>query len=264
MTTEKGKGSLMGRRTMVRAAAGLFGALAIGSLATGCSMVAGERRTSIGNGLAFTGSGKSETRDYQLKGFNSIEAGNAFKVDVAQAADFEVKVTADDNLFDQIDVRVEGETLRITMKPGSFINTNYRASVKLPALKRLQLSGASQASVAGVKSTEQVDLNLSGASKIEGQVEASSLKLDLSGASQATLSGAAASADLEVSGASSAKLDNLSTKRVRANLSGASSSNVNVVENLDVNLSGASKLTYTGAAIVNSQSVTGASTLARR
>jgi hypothetical protein len=261
---EKGEVKPMARRTMMRAAAGLFGALAIGTLATGCSMVAGERRTSVGNGPSLFGSGRSITKDYPLKGFTAIEVGSAFKVDVAQAADFAVAVTADDNLFDQVDVYVEGDTLRIAMKPGSFVNAGYRASVKLPALKRIQVSGASTAYLSGITTDEQLDVRASGASRLEGDVKANSLNLDLSGASKATLNGTAAAATLEVGGASSAKLEGLRTKDVRANLSGASTASVDASDSLDANLSGASRLTYAGQAKVSSQSVTGASTLARK
>jgi hypothetical protein len=260
----KNEAKSMARRTMMRAMAGLFGALAIGSLATGCSMVAGERRTNIGNGPSFFGSGKSATREYKLAHFTAIEVGSAFKVDVTQAADYAVSVTADDNVLDQADVSVDGETLRIMMKPGSFMNAGYRASVKLPTLKRLQVSGASTVGLAGIKTDETLDLRVSGASTVNGDVKANSLNLDLSGASKSTLKGTAASANLEMNGASGAKLEDLLTKHIRANLSGASQSTVNASENLDANLSGASKLTYAGQPTVSSQSVTGASTLARK
>ena len=262
-TSEKREGTLMGRRAMVRVTAGLFGALALGTLATGCGYVAGERRSSFGNGPVFTGSGKSAKKDYDLKGFTAIEVGNAFKVDVTQAADFAVSVTADDNLLDQLDVYVEGETLRVFMKPGSYVNADYRASIKLPVLKRLKVSGASNVQLAGVNSSEHLGLDVSGASRVEGEAVANLLKVELSGASQARLTGKAVSADLEVSGASGAKLESLKVEHVRANLSGASNAQVDVSEKLDANLSGASKLTYSGAATVSSQSVTGASTLAR-
>lgn len=212
------------------------------------------------------GSGRTETRNMDLGNFTAIDASYAFSVDVQQGEAFAVAVTADDNLWNYVDVRVTGQTLHLGLKqPGGYTNTHLSAKITMPALNGVTLSGASRATLAGfTKPANDLRVNLSGASNAGGQIQAGTATFDLSGASRATLSGAANSTKVSASGASNVDLGDFPVDKAEVGLSGASRATLNVKSNLDYELSGASNLTYSGSPSIGKSETSGSSKATKR
>lgn len=208
------------------------------------------------------GSGQHVTKTFPLEGFAAVEAGHSFDLDLRQAPTHQVEITIDDNLAQYLKVSKRGETLvleldhRFSYRPSQ---GGLKASVSLPALSRLNLSGAAQASLAGFQSGERVQLELSGASELRGELQAGELDLGLSGASEIALSGACAKLSVDISGASEADLVRLQAESVQAELSGASEVAVKTDGRLDAELSGASTLRYAGKPTLGAIQTSGAS-----
>jgi hypothetical protein len=206
------------------------------------------------------GSGRTVTKNFDLSGFTAIDASSAFQIDVTQSESFTVSVTADDNLWDHVVVRKDGDTLVLGLQPpGAYSNTHLSAKVSMPTLSRVNLSGASGGTVRGFKSQAPLTLQLSGASHLSGDVQASNADFGLSGASNISLTGAADSLRLEGSGACNADLSGFAVNSANVQLSGASKANVNVKNSLDYELSGASHLTFTGNPHMGTMNTSGAS-----
>ncbi len=177
--------------------------------------------TTTGN--AIVGSGKYATRDFALADFTGIQANGGFQVTLTGSDTFKVSVTADDNLFDIIDVRKDGSLLVVGLKPGSVRSSKLAASVALPTLGSVLLNGGSVVTVSGTAP------------------KSSSLTVDLNGGSRADLSAVAAD-------------------RVSVALNGGSQANVNARTNLDYNLNGGSTLKYTGKPALGLVKVDGGAT----
>jgi len=232
---------------------GLTVILVAGVLLSGCGIYVGVR--------ALRGSGRTSTQSYDFEDFKRLEVGNAFVVDVTQGDDFSVSVTVDDNLVQYLDVVQRGDTVRISLQPGSYTNTRLEARVTMPLLVSADLSGATQANLRGLQSEDDLKLVVSGASQVRGDATAASLDLVLSGASQANLTGKASSLRVRASGASKAELADYAVETADVDLSGASSGTVSADNSLDVTLSGASTLHYLGQPKLGRQSISGASQL---
>lgn len=187
--------------------------------------------------------GTPATKNYPINGaYTKLDVSNAFDVTVSDQVT-DVVVTVGELAHDRVVVKVVDGELLIGFKP----NTNYSGKAKavIPAavLRKLDLSGAS--SFTGDLRGEDVDIELSGASTYRGTVEATELDIDLSGASDAILSGACQTKmEIDLSGASTLKAANLSAMSVYGEMSGASDADVTVCSDLNVELSGASTLTY--------------------
>lgn len=187
--------------------------------------------------------GTPATKNYPINGaYTKLDVSNAFDVTVSDQVT-DVVVTVGELAHDRVVVRVVDGELQIGFKP----NTNYsgKATAVIPAavLRKLDLSGAS--SFTGDLRGDDVDIELSGASTYRGTVEATELDIDLSGASDAILSGACQTKmEIDLSGASTLKAANLSAMSVYGEMSGASDADVTVCSDLNVELSGASTLTY--------------------
>jgi len=232
-----------------------------------------------------TGTPDMETREFDFADFTRVDVGYAFEVDVTRADTHSVSITMNDNLFDYLDVTLSGTTLRIRMLSNhNYVRATRRASVTLPVLRSLELSGASRGEVSGFSGGDDVDFEVSGASSLTlVGIRVDGASFDVSGASRATgditmadgdfsvsgastveLEGRADDIRLEVSGASTARLADFPMKSADVRVSGASNATVDVSDRLDIDISGASRLVYDGDAELGSVQVSGGSTLSRR
>lgn len=206
------------------------------------------------------GSGNLVSKDMTVGEFQKIEAGGSFHVDVTQGDVQSVAVTADDNLWEYLDVRTTDGTLQLAMKPGSYRNAHVSAKIVVPHTTGISLSGACGADLHGISNPDnRIQIHVSGASSVQGEVRAKDLTLDLSGASHAKLQGQAQTVNVEASGASHAALENFKGDVGRARVSGASGVAFVANSHLDYEVSGASHLTYAGSPVIDHGTTSGAS-----
>jgi len=225
------------------------------------------------------GSGNLDTQEFNFSGFTRVDVGHAFEVEIIQSDSYSVSITADDNLFKHIHVSKQGETLKIGLKlsPSRLLFTTLRAKITMPELYALELSGATRGTVEGFielsgassldisdMAADDIEFDLSGASKVTGDITAGDAEFDVSGASKVQLQGSASDIVIDASGASQLSLDNFPGDNADIKLSGASRATVNVDGRLDVDLSGASKLDYIGEPTMGNIEISAGSTLSRK
>jgi putative autotransporter adhesin-like protein len=74
-----------------------------------------------------TGSGKLVTKEISVSDFQRIEAGNSFNVDITQGDKTSVVITADDNVWEHLQIESHDGTLHLQTKPGSYSNVHLEA-----------------------------------------------------------------------------------------------------------------------------------------
>lgn len=236
--------------------AGLIVAL---SLLAGCTFNMGD---------VITGSGKTITRDYDLSEFTKVSIESAFQATVTQSEAYAVSVTVDDNIEQYLDVRVDGDTLVVGLKPSlrlGFRNTTLKATVTLPELVGFTGSGATRTQLSGFKTSKAAGVEASGASQVRGDIATTgSMKVGASGASTVEVSGSSASLSVDASGASTVKLDNFTTGDASVNASGASNITVNATGKVTGEASGASSVHYLGSPSSVRVSTSGASNVSQK
>ena len=195
-------------------------------------------------------SDREVTQELALTGFDRVDISSAFRVDLSQSGTFSVVVYVDENLAEYVEVEVEGSTLKIRLdRRYSYQMVNVvpmEVNVTMPELVGLTASGASEAIVAGFESTKSLDLGLSGASSLEGQIEAGDTWVEASGAAKVTLTGSAQDVRIDASGGSEVDLSGFPVADADVEASGASSVTVNARGRLDVEASGGSRVYYLG------------------
>jgi hypothetical protein len=211
------------------------------------------------------GSGNLETEAYDFTDFTHVEIGSAFEFEIQQSSSYEISITADDNIMEYIQVSQVGQTLKIGLRRfGPIGLVTLRASVAMPQLRGLTASGATRGTVSGFSSTEDLNIGVSGASRVTGDITAGNVVFDISGASSIQLEGSANDMDATASGASHLNLDDFVVNNADVNLSGASSGTVNLDGRLDANLSGASNLWYIGEPTMGDIDTSGASAVRKK
>ena len=234
--------------------------LIIGLLALGCFVGCGEEDSWL-PGPGEKGSGDLETCVLGFSDFNRVEAGPAFRIEIARSDSYSVSITADDNLIDEIEVSRSGEALVIGLTPGGHEFTTLRAEITMPELYGLELDAATTCTVAGFDSTHDFDTTLTAASTVTGDMTVGDAYFNISAASRVELSGAARDIVVEACAASTADLAGFPVNNADVTLTGASQGIVNVDGTLDANLSSASTLEYIGEPAMGDIRTSGASTV---
>ena len=211
------------------------------------------------------GSGNLETEEYAFTEFTEVEISSAFEFEIQQSNSYNISVTADDNIMDYVQVSQDGQTLKIGLRTVRWFGPlTLRALVTMPQLSGLTVSGASRGDIYDFSSTEDLDITVSGASRVTGDITAGNVDFGISGASTIQLEGSANDIDANVSGASRLNLDNFTVNNADVNFSGASSGTVNLNGRLDANISGASRLWYIGEPTMGTINTSGASTISKK
>lgn len=212
-----------------------------------------------------TGSGNLKTEEMDFSKFTRVEAGHGFEVEITQSRSYSVSITADNNLFKHIEVSKNGETLKIGLKPRiTFGSVTLTARITMPDLYIVNLSGGSKANITGFSLSHDFSAELSGGSRINGNITAGDTNFDLSGGSQVNLWGTADDLVVSGSGGSQLDLEAFSVDNADVHLSGGSRATVNVDGTLDIDLSGGSRVSYVGEPTLGDIDLSGGSRVDRK
>jgi hypothetical protein len=192
------------------------------------------------------GSGNLQTREESFSGFEVVEIGSGFGVEVTQASSYHIQVTADDNVLNYVQVSKTGNTLSIRLQPGmSFQATALRAEITMPDLQELQFSGGTNGTA--------MDFVL-----------AHDFRVELSGGSALRMEGEAGDLDADCSGGSRLELSDFAVNDADIVFSGGSQGTINLEGRLDADLSGGSKLFYFGSPTLGTINTSGGSTVSQK
>ena len=213
--------------------------------------------------VSLTGSGNVVTQEEAISDFDKVEISHSFEVDIKQGESFSVIIRVDDNLVEQLQVEKFGSTLKIGLEPAVSIvsNATLEAEITMPELTGVDMSGASNATISGFKSTKNLTVDLSGASSLVGDIGAGDISIDLSGSSNTNLTGSGGNLTLDASGSSDVDLSDFPVADAEIDASGASTVTVNASGRLDVEASGASNVTYLGEPSMGTIETSGASSV---
>ena len=192
------------------------------------------------------GSGVLETRTFDLVDFDRVDLSAGFEGQIIIDPDAEptVSIEMDDNFFEFLQVEIRNSTLVIDPDRVRFKSEQEPvATLTMPTLEAVDLSGGSTATVTGLAAIDFV--------------------ADLSGGSQLTVSGTATTVDLDGSGGSVFWMDRLNAERVSIDLSGGSDLGISASEAISGSASGGSEVFLLGDAD-SSVSLSGGSTVERR
>jgi hypothetical protein len=201
-----------------------------------------------------------------VSGFDRLDVGHGFDIDVRQAEAFSVELRVDDNVVDHLKVELDGTTLRLGLKSPFYttVGVTLQATVTMPRLVGLALSGGADGSIGGFRSTEPFALDLSGGSDLRGDLETGDIKCDVSGGGDVTLTGMGGDLDLTVSGGGDANLSAFAVANATVESSGGGGATVNASGRLNVEASGGGTVYYLGSPTLGNINTSGGSSVKGR
>jgi len=187
------------------------------------------------------------TRQFNVSNFSKVDVGGAFVVRFRKGTSYKVVADGREDDLDDINVKVSGNTLDVSLDHSGLFSWNNRKRIGLtitvPSIEELKLSGASKASLTGFEHYNDLNIEMSGACRTVFDGSVDNLSVNLSGASNIVLRGHANKLDADLSGASKIEGTSMNIEKATVDASGASHATLGQVGSLDSETSGASKVT---------------------
>ena len=187
------------------------------------------------------GSGETVAETYEVGDFSRISVDRAWTARVDVGPETSVEVQVDKEALDNVDIRVEGDTLIVDLEGGLFsISGDLDVHITTPELVGLKADGASQVDIDDLDA-DRFELDVDGASQVTADGDVGELVIQADGASQIDFDRVTvASAEVDGNGASQIGLT--AAAEVRGRLDGASQLDVSDTTSVDVATNGASSV----------------------
>lgn len=206
-----------------------------------------------------------------VKGFTAIEVSGAIDLYISQGKEEAVAISASNaETQSRIKTEVRNGKLHIYFDGNGWHwktrsnNNKMKAYVTFIEIHRLEASGACNIKTTEMISSDDLKIQLSGASDFTGIVKTSKLRLDASGASVFRISGISERTDIDVSGACDVKGYDLKSDYCKIGASGASVVRITNLKELSADASGGSNIYYKGSGTVKEISTSGGASVKRK
>lgn len=192
------------------------------------------------------GSGHQVTENHKTGNFTDLKVSGGFKVNLKQDSSQTVNITADDNLMKYVHIESDGNELRVYCKKNVCGSGEMILNVGVRKLDRLEGSGAVDFVSDGKINTGDLSIHLAGASKVDMDLTAANLVTEGAGSSEINLKGQATSHRLDLTGAGKVHAFDFVVGKYDIHSTGAADCEINVLNDLNVNSTGASDVKYKG------------------
>jgi len=214
---------------------------------------------------------EEKTQVYDFGEITSIDAGYNYEIHVTEGRSDKVKVVFDSEVENLLEVRYSSNGKRLTLYAKNDITQRIKNGrtvpvqvyVEMRTINSLNLSGSAKVSFTGTFKTDNLKIDASGASGINGlETDGISMDADCSGAADVYVTGTFMErVDLDISGASKMIYDG-NSEALDADVSGASKFKCTGKFNeCEIKCNGASSATLSGKATTAEYECTGASSI---
>ena len=190
--------------------------------------------------VGIRGNGHIKSDDRTISAFANIDAGGAFQIEWKSGAPA-LSITTDENLLPYIDNHISGDTLRLRTHEQIWPTHGIKVVISSPSRAGAKLSGA-------VKLTAT-------------QIAGPKFALESTGAAHVNLDGSIDELLADMTGASDLNAKGLQTKTAEISTTGAGDAEVAVTDTLNVIITGAGKVTYSGNPPTIKKQITGAGSI---
>ncbi len=197
--------------------------------------------------LPVKGSGEPVDRNYKVSDFQGIDVSGGFDVTIIQGNLEDVTITAQENLFEHIIVKVEQGILRIYTERGVMIMATkpMKARISFKSIDNLQVSGGGDIVAETPVNVPKLDVNISGGGDLRSVINTDELICKVSGGGDAQIDGSIKNYNLNVSGGGDVKSD-LNTAAIDCSVSGGGDLTLRCkekVNNANISISGGGDIT---------------------
>lgn len=198
--------------------------------------------------------GPAATRDFGLSGFTGVRVAGPDDVTIRRGDVFSITATGPRDVIDELDIRVDGDTLAIGRKREGFSvgragGEDVDIRITMPRLTALRLTGSGKIDADAVEG-EAVEAAVTGSGDLRiGKLTAKRAAVTLAGSGDVDIDGGTAGeADYEVTGSGSIDADALAVTTLGISITGSGDVEAQATGAADVHVLGSGDATVTGGA----------------
>ena len=177
------------------------------------------------------GNGKRELQKRQVAPFTSISTDGAFTIEVTCQKQLSLEIEGDENILGFVTTEVDNNILRLDNKQSYSSSEPIKVKIFVPNLEGLSVNGAGNIEIKGMNNDK--------------------FEIDSNGAPTITVSGTTRMVDIAANGAGKVDTQNLHATRAVVDARGVARVDLDVSDQLDVEISGPSSVSYKGNPSVN-------------
>jgi hypothetical protein len=206
------------------------------------------------------GSGTEVKEARKMAAFSQIDISGGYDVTLKQDSSFTLNVTTDDNLLKEVKTDVSGDKLKIHTEKNICTSHPITIIIGIKNLEEIKGSGGITVTSDGKLNVKDLNLDFSGAGKVNLDMVADNVTTKGSGIIEMNLKGQASSHTVNVSGTGKINALDFIVGKYDLETTGESQCKINVLNELNVHTTGASEIEYKGnPAHINSKKTGAAS-----
>lgn len=209
------------------------------------------------------GKGKVIFQEREIKGFKAVNIKGAYDVFLKKGNKELVVIEADSNLMSTIQTDLYDSILNVYNTKNIIRSKELKLIICCPRLNSISFSGATELGCDSGMDFKDLNINISGAGRIDMNMSLDNLNAIISGGAELNFRGKVNVMAVSITGAGNIDALKFEAQFCKIDISGFGRGKVNVNKKLDVNISGAGKIDYIGNPEVK-QSITGAGKVRRR
>ena len=157
--------------------------------------------------LPVKGTGDPVDKNFKVADFHGIDVSSGFDVTLLQGNAEDVTITAQENLFEHIVVKVDQGILRIYAERGIMATKPMKASISFKSIDNLKVSGGGDVVAETPVNVPELDVNISGGGDLSSVINTDEMICKVSGGGDAKIDGNIRNYNLDLSGGGDAKSD---------------------------------------------------------
>jgi hypothetical protein len=193
------------------------------------------------------GNGIEATETRPVSTFSKVRSSGDFDIQITKGDEFEILVTAEENILPYIETTVSNNTLHIDIKGVHNVRNRLPMTVfiTLPDLESVKQSGSGSI-VTGFFTGEKMEIAISGSGSVSTSVDVNYIEANISGSGWINVTGDAYESDFTISGSGNIDGSELTVDDCSANISGSGNMQINAVKTITARISGSGNIYYSG------------------
>ncbi|UAJ11833.1 head GIN domain-containing protein [Polymorphobacter megasporae] len=165
-------------------------------------------------------------RDFPVGSFDRLAAGGSANITVTTGARPSVHATGEAAALDHLDIRVDGETLKIGTKRDSMWSGwrdhgRVQIAITVPMIRAVDLAGSGTVTVDRIK-VRDFDASIGGSGRLDvALLDSDTAKFDVAGSGDMAIAGRCGSAKASIAGSGDLKLTGLKCATFSASVAGS-------------------------------------------
>jgi hypothetical protein len=198
------------------------------------------------------GNGVHSSQQRNVGAFTQVEASGPVDIELSQGPS-SVRVDADENLQEYIEVESRGNTLYVHLRDN--ISVNPKAGMKVyitaPDFRSIQLTGSGDLTGQGRIRGNDLNIDITGSGSVTLDLDMPRVRAHITGSGETHLSGATRRFDSEINGSGSVAAFGLMSEETNVSIHGSGDAEVFASKHLDIDIAGSGDVAYKGTATVN-------------